>query len=164
VIDNPFLHDLTPEQYDLLAPLFTEIELPAGTALCRQGEPAMHLYLLTQGQVTLRYKPYDGPRITLSRLGPGDVLGWSAVIGNEVYTSDAICNTSVEALKVRGDRLRTLCAEYPTAGKAILERLANVVSPRWIGAQEQIQRVLQMQMLSKCADSGGVTERRYTRP
>ncbi len=142
MLDNPFLHGLTPEQYDLLSALFERIAVPARTCICRQGADATYMYLLVQGNVTIRYKPYDGPRITLTHLHPGDVFGWSSVVGNETYTSDAISTTTVEALRLRGEVLRWLCAEYPTAGGSILQKLAKAVSPRWLYAQRQVQRLL----------------------
>jgi toluene monooxygenase system ferredoxin subunit len=148
VIDNPFLHDLTPEQYALLAPLFDRLESPARKAIFMQGRPATYMYVLSVGRVTLRYKPYDGPKITLTQLRSGDVFGWSAVVGNQTYTSEAVGITPVELLRVRGDRLRGLCIQYPTAGKSILEKLARAVSPRWIHAQEQVQRMLKEQVFS----------------
>jgi CRP-like cAMP-binding protein len=142
LLDNPFLHDLTPEQFDLLSAVFEAIDLPARIPICRQGEPATYMYLLQTGAVQIKYKPYDGPRISLTKLHKGDVFGWSAVIGNDHYTSDAVSTTPVQVLRARGETLRRLCVEYPPAGRAILEKLAQAVSPRWIHAQEQIQSML----------------------
>jgi CRP-like cAMP-binding protein len=141
--DNPFLHDLSPEQYDLVAGLFEHVTIPARTLICRQGDKAKYLYLLLEGKALIRYKPYDGPRITLTHLHAGDVFGWSAVVGNEDYTSDALSTTRVETLRLEGQALRWLCTEYPSAGGAILHKLAKVVSPRWVNAQQQIQSLLQ---------------------
>lgn len=146
--DNPFLHDLTPEQYDLVSTLFESVSIPSRTLVCRQGEKATYLYLLLDGNVTIRYKPYDGPRITLTHLHSGDVFGWSSVVGNEDYTSDAISTTRVQALRLRGDLLRWLCAEYPSAGASILQKLAQAVSPRWVNAQSQIQSLLRSEVSS----------------
>lgn len=146
MLDNPFLHDLTPEQYDLLSAVFEDISLPARSVICRQGELAAHMYLLMEGRVTIRYKPYDGPRITLTHLHAGDVFGWSAVVGNETYTSDATSTTPVQLLRVRGETLRRLCTEYPTAGRSILEKLAKAVSPRWVHAQHQVQSILRSEV------------------
>jgi CRP-like cAMP-binding protein len=143
VSDNPFLHNLTPELYDLLSALFDRFDAPAGTVICQQGEPPLYMYLLLDGKVDLRYKPYDGPSITLTRLRAGDVFGWSSVVGNTAYTSDAVSMTPVSAFRVQGAALRRLCTEYPSAGKSILGKLARAVSPRWIHAREQAQRVLQ---------------------
>ena len=149
MLDNPFLRDLTPEQYDLLAALFEPLDLPARTAIFKQGERAVYMYLLLDGEIRLQYKPYDGPSITLTQLHTGDVLGWSAVVGNEAYTSDAIGMTPVRLLRARGDTLRRLCVEYPTAGRSILEKLAKAVSPRWVNAQRQIQSVLEAEVFPK---------------
>jgi CRP-like cAMP-binding protein len=146
VLDNPFLHDLTPEQFDLLSALFQPIDLPAQNLICKQGERARHMYVLQSGEVQIKYKPYDGPRISLTKLHKGDVFGWSAVIGNDLYTSDAVSTTDVQVLRVRGEALRRLCMEYPAAGRAILEKLAKSVSPRWVHAQEQIQTMLKSQV------------------
>ncbi len=146
MLDNPFLHDLTPEQYDLLASLFEPVDIPAGSSICRQGEPAIYLYVLQDGEASLAYKPYDGPRITLAHVHKGDVFGWSAVVGNEFYTSDVSSLTAVQLLRARGDTLRQLCVEYPTAGRSILEKLAKAVSPRWVDAQRHIQRVLEFEV------------------
>jgi CRP-like cAMP-binding protein len=148
VADNPFLHDLSPEQYDLLSALFERIELPARSVICKQGERASYMYFLLHGKVSVRYKPHDGPRITLTRLHAGDVFGWSSVVGNLVYTSDAVSTSSVQVLRVHGQALRNLCVEYPTAGRQILEKLAIAVSPRWVHAREQVQRILQREVLA----------------
>lgn len=130
----------------MLSALFEHVSFPARTAICKQGEAAIYLYLLVEGRVTIRYKPYDGPKITLTRLHTGDVFGWSAVVGNEVYTSDAISSTPVQVLRVHGGDLKRLCIEYPTAGGCILEKLAKAVSPRWINAQRQVQSLLEKEV------------------
>jgi CRP-like cAMP-binding protein len=147
--ENPFLKDLTPEQYDLLSALFDRVELPARTVVCRQGEPAVYMYLLLEGNVSVRYKPYDGPRITVTHLHSGDVFGWSSVVGNLAYTSDAISTTSIRALRVRGEALGNVCRQYPATGKQILEKLAAAVSRRWVHSRTQVQGILGREMLAR---------------
>ena len=146
MVDNPFLHGLSPEEYDLLSALFEQVRVPARTAICQQGEPAVYMYFVMEGNVSIRYKPYDGPRITLNRLHAGDVFGWSSVVGNQVYTSDAISTTPVRALRVQGEALRRLCAQYPATGAQILEKLAVAVSPRWVHARAQVQGILRREV------------------
>jgi CRP/FNR family cyclic AMP-dependent transcriptional regulator len=143
---NPFLYDLSPEQYDLVSALFEQVSIAPRTLICRQGDKATFLYLLLEGKVVIRYKPYDGPRITLTHLHSGDVFGWSSVVGNEDYTSDALSTTRVETLRLRGKSLRWLCTEYPSAGASILRKLAKVVSPRWVNAERQIQGLLRTEV------------------
>ncbi len=142
VLETPFFKDLTREQFDLLAPLFESFTAPARTAILEEGQGADYLYLLLSGTVALRYKPYDGPKITITHLHEGDVFGWSSVIGGETYTSDVNSTTDIEALRIRGSDLRQFCMERPEIGGAILEKLANVVAPRWKNARKQIRQML----------------------
>ena len=146
--DIPFLEDLTPEQHDLLAARFLPVALPGRSVIFRQGEAAVFTYLLVEGGISLRYKPYDGPRITLTRLHAGDVFGWSSVVGNDVYTADAIVTVPARALRARGVDIRDLCVRFPTTGSQILEKLALAVSPRWANSREQIQQLLKGQLLT----------------
>jgi len=142
VVDIPFLKDLSQEQFDLIAPLLEQFSVPARRVIFEQGDEATHLYLLLRGRVAIQYKPYDGPRIVIAHLHVGDVFGWSSVVGNKVYTSGVISTTKVETLRIRGADLRQLCTEQPAVGHAILEKLAEAVSPRWENAKDEIQNIL----------------------
>ncbi len=141
--DNPFFSGLSPEQLDLLLPLFETFTAPAGTVIFKQGDKATHLYVIQHGSVTIQYKPYDGPIITLSHLKAGEIFGWSSVVGGDSYTSDAMVTVDLQAIRLRGSSLVRLCAENPAAGFAILDHLAEAVSPRWTYAREQIQGILE---------------------
>ena len=143
MLDNPFLKDLTREQYELIFPLFESFTAPGGTVIFNQGDEAAHLYLILQGTVAILYKPYDGPKITLTHLHEGDIFGWSSVLGSSTYTSDAQSSTNIELLRIRGVALRRFYFEHPSAGRAILDKLAESVSPRWMNAKDQIQNMLQ---------------------
>jgi CRP/FNR family cyclic AMP-dependent transcriptional regulator len=138
----PLFQDLDPAQTALLKPLFEEFTCPADTVIFEQDTPAIYLYLLIKGEVAIRYKPYDGPTITLTRLRVGDVFGWSAVVGSAHYTSSIISESEVEAIRVRGDHLLKLSSDAPETGKVVMDRLARVVSPRWGNAQAQVQSLL----------------------
>jgi CRP-like cAMP-binding protein len=147
MVANPFLRDLTPAQYDLVSVLFERVDVPARSKICRQGGVAIYLYCLLEGGISLEYKPYDGPRITLTRLHDGDVFGWSAVIGNPTYTSDAVSTTAVHALRVRGAALRDLSTQNPAVGAQILGKLATAVAPRWVHSRAQVQAILRREVL-----------------
>ena len=143
----PFLQNLDQSQIALLIPICEEFSCPADTLIFEQGEPADYLYLLIKGEVAIRYKPYDGPPITLTHLHNGDVFGWSAVIGSPNYTSSIISDTPIEAIRIRGVFLTTLSHEHPEDGKKIMERLAHVVSSRWKNASTQVQSLLNLSSL-----------------
>jgi CRP/FNR family transcriptional regulator, cyclic AMP receptor protein len=135
----PLFQDLDSTQTELLKSLFEQYTCPADMVIFEQGTPAIYLYLIVQGEVEIRYKPYDGPVITLTHLREGDVFGWSAVVGSLQYTSSIVSETPIEAIRIRGNDLIKLSADHPETGKVIMDRLARVVSPRWKNAEEQVQ-------------------------
>jgi CRP/FNR family transcriptional regulator, cyclic AMP receptor protein len=140
---------LDENQMNLLRPLFEPFSCRVGTVILEQGAAADSLYLLLSGTVEIFFKPYDGSRITVSHVEKGGLFGWSAVIGREKYTSSAIAIEDVEAFRVRGTDLRKFCLENPEAGKDILERLADSVTPRWNDAQKQVTALLVQGILAR---------------
>lgn len=143
LVNIPFLKDLPQQQFDLLMPLLKSITVSPQTMVFEQGDQAEYLYLISSGTVSIQYKPYDGPKITLTHLHAGDVFGWSSVVGGETYTSSAVSEDTVEVIRIRGTELQELCKEHYIAGCMILEKLAEVVSPRWKDAKDQVRNMLQ---------------------
>ncbi|HET6846180.1 MAG TPA: cyclic nucleotide-binding domain-containing protein [Anaerolineales bacterium] len=144
---NPFLRGLTPEQHDLFSGLFVPIQLASGRTVFHQGDTATYMYVLLEGSVSILYKPYDGPRIMLTALHVGDVFGWSSVVGNPTYTSEAVTRTAGRGLRAAGADIRRMCSLHPTAGSQVLRRLALAVAPRWTDSQQQVERLLQQGIL-----------------
>ena len=129
---------LSGDDLQLAAPLFSSLEVPAGTILFEQNRAAELFYLIVDGRITLRYKPIDGPEMRLSSVPAGGAVGWSAVTGNPTYTATAITALPSELLVVRGSDLRLLLVEHPETGQRLLKRLAMAVSPRWERAYNQV--------------------------
>jgi len=138
----PLFQDVDNGILQLLEPLFEPYSCSAGTVIFEQGDPAHYLYLILDGSIEILYKPYDGPPITVTNLAQGNIVGWSAAIGNTAYTSGAVCKLDCQAIRMSSRDLHKLCAKKPEAGRIILNLLAESVSPRWENAQSQIQHLL----------------------
>ena len=138
----PLFKDVDANILEMLKPLFEPYSCPAEMVIFEQGDPAHYLYLVLEGTVEMRYKPYDGPPLTLTNLAQGSIIGWSAVIGNPTYTSAAVCKEDCQAIRMSSRDLHKLCAREPEAGRIILDLLAESVSSRWQDAQSQIQVLL----------------------
>lgn len=145
----PLFEDLAPAQTTLLTSIFEDFSCPVDAVIFEQGEPAHHLYLILAGKVIIRYKPYDGPPIILTRLSKGDVFGWSAVIGSPKYTSSIVSEDALRAIRVHRKELWNLVEEHPETGRTIIDRLAQMVSPRWKNAHAQIQPLLNSSQVNK---------------
>lgn len=145
----PLFLDFEPAQIDLLKALFEQFNCPLETVIFNQGDPAKYVYILIKGEVAIHYKPYDGSSITLTRLHSGDVFGWSAVVGSTYYTSSIVSESMIESLRIKRNDLRTLIQNHPEIGKIIIDRLANIVSPRWKNAHAQVQSILNSDQTNK---------------
>jgi len=82
-----FFHGLCQADRVLLRHIFTPCEFSSDTQLFEQGDLAEYLYLVVLGEVVVAFKPDDGPPITVARVAPGGVVGWSAALGSKTYTS-----------------------------------------------------------------------------
>lgn len=145
----PLFQGLTSAQMEQLRPLFVHCDCFPDGILFEQGDSAEYLYLVVEGEVTIRYKPEDGPPITVTRVRPGGVVGWSAALGSRYYTSGAFCNDSSQMLRVRGVDLRDLCEQDPETGILILERLAAVIAQRLRNTHEQVIELLKQGIRSR---------------
>lgn len=150
----PFFKDLSHADMEIIAPLFNVRTYKAGTIIIEQGEKATCLYLLTSGKVEIHYKPYDGELIKLNSLQAGSAFGWSAVLGNEVYSSSVICSTDIEALVICGDDLRTLRENHPETGALVVDRLAKSVSTRWTHTQAQVEAMIRKGVVEHISPMG----------
>lgn len=138
----PLFHDLTPRENSMLRESFEAYTCLEGQVIFEQGDSALHLYVLIKGEIAIRYKPYDAPPIVLTRLRDGDVFGWSAVIGSPRYTSSIVSESQIEAIRIHREDLWNLVTYEPETGKILIDRLAQIVSPRWKNAHEQIRPLL----------------------
>ncbi len=150
----PLFHDLKPEQTALLEEILEFFTCSPEKVIFEQGDDPNYLYILLQGTVAIRYKPYDGPQITLTHLRAGDVFGWSAVVGSRRYTSSSVSVTDIRAVRIRGTALWKLTLEHPETGREVLDRIANGVSSRWKNAKAEIKAILD-EGVEKARKNGG---------
>jgi CRP-like cAMP-binding protein len=108
-----------------LRPLLIRFRCSPHYVIFRHSDPATSLYLILRGEAVIHFKPYDGPRMLLTRLRAGGVLGWSSVMGSPSYSSDASSETEIEAVRVEGSVLRRFCLRHPETGRILLGRLQS---------------------------------------
>ena len=135
--------NLSQAQLAVVKPLFVPQSECSGTLLFEQGDPADFMYLLVEGEILIQFKPEDGPVLTVTKVHPEGVVGWSAALGNPTYTSSALCSTACWILRVRGEDLRRLCERHPDTGDMVVERLAEVIAERMRNTYPQIMAILE---------------------
>lgn len=141
-----FFQGLDASERRVVLKRFRSEQFETGRVIFLQDHPADRLYLLVSGQVEIVFKPYDGEALSVSRIQPGGVFGWSSALGRPTYTSGAVCTETSQCLSIRGQDLRLICEERPATGVVLLERLAEAIAQRLTGTHEHVMELLRQGM------------------
>lgn len=124
--------DLTEEQLQKIQPGCEERSFGQGERLFAEGEEATLLWILTSGQVDLRFelpgRP-TSPESTILTVGEGQVLGWSSFVPPHQYKLSAYCSTaSCSVICVENEFLKDLFLRHPSMGYQIVSYLTSTAS------------------------------------
>ncbi len=111
----------------MLRALGRDREYPPGTALCVEGEPATHAFILLDGWVKILAVSLDGHQTILALRGAGDIVGEVAgeTTGRRNATMEAL--VTVHALLVQYDRLNSFLDAHQGGSRAY----RHVMAYRW---------------------------------
>ena len=96
--------------------------------LFRKGDPAKHFYVLLKGCVKLGLGD-TGPVVYMVRQ-PGEIIGWSALIGRDVYSATGECMQATNLLKFDCSVFLSILKKYPKNEALLFRRLAEMLGNR----------------------------------
>jgi CRP-like cAMP-binding protein len=105
-------------------------ECHAGATLFREGEDSTVIFVLLSGEVSLEVSRRDRSPAAIYAAGPGELLGWSPVIGHHAMTATAKVTTPGRLAVIEVARLNELIQQDPPFGVAFLKQLTLIVSDR----------------------------------
>jgi CRP/FNR family cyclic AMP-dependent transcriptional regulator len=138
----PIFEGFTSEQIELLETIIDYCYFPKGLVIFEQGHTACDLFILLSGEVTVRFKPYDGPPLVVAKIQSGGVFGWSAAIGRDFYTSGAVAEQESKAFRLHNTELRHFCQCQPEVAAVFLDRLANGIAERLRNTHDEVLALL----------------------
>ena len=121
---------LSTEQRSVVAAIAHDVEVPAGTRLFEEGQAASGCWLIRSGQMSLESSIPGRGSSVVQTLGRGDLLGWSWLVPPHHWHFSATAATSVSAIELDTDRLRTLADNDPALGYPIALALLETVIGR----------------------------------
>lgn len=116
----------------------TEVREPSGTVLFHEGAPANALWLLCSGSVALDMQVPARGAVRLQTLGPRDLLGWSALVGDGAMSTTATVTEDSQLLKLPAERIKDICISDHTLGYAVMGYVARTVANRLRGTRLQL--------------------------
>jgi len=105
-----------------------KLSLNEGNILFNVGDSADHFYVLLKGQVQLSLGQ-DRPVVYQAR-HPGEIIGWSCLIGRPTYSATAECKESTNLLKFDRQSFFTILTQNPANEALLFRRLAEMLGNR----------------------------------
>jgi len=117
------------------ADVATEEFHKAGAQLCKKGDQAKSLILLTEGKALVTLDVDAGIhappiRVTVDVVSKGESLGWSAVVEPYLYTRSVRCLDDLKAIIFDAAKLQEILNEDKTLGFKFMRAIARVIRKR----------------------------------
>lgn len=135
-----------------LADECTLIHMPAGGTIFREGTQVEQLYLIRSGRVALEMNVPGRGAVRILTLGPGEMVGWSALLGQGRMTASAVCLEATELVVAEAKPLRLLCEANSDFGYHLMREMAQAISQRLVATR--------LQLLDLFADNDSVSQTR----
>ena len=115
----PMFDDLTDAELQKIVQSGTEVTVPEHWSLIWEKTPGDKAYIILDGEVVVRKG-----RTEIARLGPGDVVGESAIVNHRLRNASVVSTTPVRVLHFTREAVEELCSAIPTF-KAALDAAAG---------------------------------------
>lgn len=133
---------LTDSMLEKLADIIDLLQFDSEEMIFRQNDPADRFYMLSRGHVLLEQKITPKVTACVGSIKSGYSFGWSAMIENSLYTTDARCIEASETFSFRSEKIRKLCTEEPEIGYRIYQRLLVIIKKRYDYRTEQFRQAI----------------------
>ncbi|HEY0442369.1 MAG TPA: SulP family inorganic anion transporter, partial [Xanthobacteraceae bacterium] len=112
---------LLPDELAILAAHLVPREFAAGAALCREGDPADRMWILTRGSVSVRLQMAQGERDRrIASLAMGTIVGEIAFIEGGHRSATVVANEDVAALELDRAGFDTIRRDHPQVAVKLL--------------------------------------------
>ncbi|MEE4261410.1 MAG: cyclic nucleotide-binding domain-containing protein [Desulfobacteraceae bacterium] len=105
-----------------------KLSLNEGNILFGAGDAAGRFYVLLKGQVQLSLGN-TGPVVYRAR-HPGEIVGWSCLIGRETYSASAECTQATDLLRFDRESFLKILKKNPANEALLFRRLAEMLGNR----------------------------------
>jgi CRP/FNR family cyclic AMP-dependent transcriptional regulator len=124
------LGDLDDRELAEVAKLATIEKRSAGSRVITTGTNATATYLIKEGKVEVRMRSRSGHEVLIDTLGPGDLVGWSAVLDHQMFKADIWTVEDSTLIVLDGVKLRQLFEANNHIGYRVVRMIADIVASR----------------------------------
>lgn len=136
------LEYLSDEMLKKLVPITETLLFDKNEKVFQQGEEADRFFLLKKGKVLLELRITDNITVSMSGVKPGFSFGWSSMLEESLYTTDAICAEPCEVFSFRESKIKKIMEEDHSLGYIFNQRLLVVLKKRYDIRTEQFVKTI----------------------
>lgn len=133
-----FAADLPPQTLVEVAALASERVVSAKSVIFREGEICPDLYVVQKGVVALDMHVPGRGAVRILTVGEGELLGWSALLGEGRMTATATALDDTRLAVISGAKLRGLCETNHEVGVRVMQQMATALSQRLVATRLQL--------------------------
>lgn len=119
----PYFADLPDEVIDTMAETTEMVEFQPGDPVIVEGSKSEEMYVVIQGQLVVT-KAQGNRDVELARVGPGDVVGETALLAGSPRAASVTANTQSQVLKIPAETFERLL-EDPRVSRRMFETVTN---------------------------------------
>jgi CRP-like cAMP-binding protein len=138
-----FTRGFDRKQLESMASISTYVTFSEGATIFHEGDASDLVYLIVEGEVSLKTKVPGHDQVTILTLGPGQLLGWSSLFTPQQKTAGARANKATKAIAVNALELIELCKANTALGFMVMWRVADVIAGRLRAARQQLQEIFE---------------------
>jgi CRP/FNR family cyclic AMP-dependent transcriptional regulator len=116
----PLFEGLSKKELTELARRSEDMELDAGTVLCREGEVGQEFFVILEGEVDVKRR---GKK--LGTRGPGDFIGEIALLEDIERTATVTAKTPLHVFVLTRPAFQHLVNEHPAVESKVMRTLAR---------------------------------------
>ncbi len=141
VADFDLCEGASAAQVETLAALLLKESLPAGAALCHEGDPADRIWMIRSGAVSVRVgNSVRGLRV--AAYGPGTTIGEMAMIEDKPRSASVIVDEPVDLYVLTLGAYREIISEHPDIASLIFQNVSRDLSRRLRLASAELHAAL----------------------
>jgi CRP-like cAMP-binding protein len=145
-----FCQDLPEPLLAAIARTARPVLFEAGAVLFREGQDHDTVYLVREGNVGLEIRVGERT-FRLQTVGPGELVGWSPLIGQGPMTATARAVGPVHAVALSAPQLLAHFEREPRLGMAFLRRAAETLTRRLAATRLQLLDIYRPEMTAQTA-------------
>jgi len=141
-----FLHDIDNEHLLRIADVTRMRNVEAGQILFREGDVPQDVFLVVSGSVALDINMTGGGSRRIMAVGPGEILGWSALLEQTQMTATATALVLSKVAQINTGELLKICKHNPRFGYELLRRASLALAARLSATRLQLLDTFGSQM------------------